>query len=351
MRNLKRMGILFVVLMMFAMAACGKKDQQQTAGQAAPQQATKVSVSQTSSDQSPWQKAATSFANFLNQKSSGKYEAQVYASASLSQGNYTIMMEQIQSGALQVAVESLTVLGAYNEKAGILNMPFTFADVDHVLRFLELKDPTWEGWMKDFEKSNFVILAASPRPMRQINNNVRLFKTPADMDGIKFRVPANPMYVAIFETLGAKPVPAPSSEIYTGIQLGTFNGEDNSVQTQYDFKTFENAKLMSIVNYIGDLSFIFMNRDFYYGASPEDRKMFHDAGQEFVKTDVAENKTYYNVAYEAGLKLGVTFYVMPEADKLLFKQKLAPFYADYEKKFTAAEWKSFFDAVQRTAPK
>jgi hypothetical protein len=65
---------------------------------------------------------------------------------------------------------------------------------------------------------------------------------------------------------------------------------------------------------------------------------------------MAENKTYYDVAYNDGLKLGVEFYVMPEADKQLFKDKLAPFYADYEKKYTPAEWKAFYDAVKKTAP-
>ena len=348
MKGLKRVIVLFLLLFVTAGLLFAAGGGQASGG--AQKQVTKMSVSQTSSDQSPWQKAATSFAKYVNEKAGGRYDATVYASASLSQGNYTIMMEQIQSGALQVGVESLTVLGAYNEKAGILNMPFTFADVDHVLRFLQLKDPTWEGWMKQFEDKNLVILAASPRPMRQINNNVRMVKKVEDMQGIKFRVPANPMYVAIFEALGAKPVPAPSSEIYTGIQLGTFNGEDNSVQTQYDFKTFEVAKKFSIVNYIGDLSFIFMNKDFYYKASPEDQKIFKDAAQEFVKTDMAENKTYYDVAYNAGLKLGVEFYVMPEADKQGFKDKLAPFYADFQKKFTPEELKAFFDAVKKTAP-
>jgi TRAP-type C4-dicarboxylate transport system substrate-binding protein len=319
-------GMLFVSLALLAGSIFAASD-----AQAAP---IRVSVSQTSSDQSPWQKGAVAFANYLNEKSGGRYEARVFANASLSQGNYTIMMEQIQSGALQVAVESLTVLGAYNEKAGILNMPFTFADIDHVLRFLNLNDPTWAGFMKNFETANFVILAASPRPMRQLNNNIRTIKKVEDMANIKFRVPANPMYVSIFEALGAKPVPAPSSEIYTGIQLGTFNGEDNSVQIQYDFKTFEVAKNFSIINYIADLSFIFMNKDFYYKASADDRKLFHAAAQEFVKTDVAENKTYYDVAMAAGRKLGVDFYVVPEADKQGFRDKLAPFFTDFQKKFS-----------------
>ena len=343
MRKCKAACIVFVSLTLFIGSICA-------AGSAQAAGPVRVSVSQTSSDQSPWQKGALAFAKYLNEKSGGKYQAQVFPNASLSQGNYTIMMEQIQSGALQVAIESLTVLGAYNEKAGILNMPFTFADVDHVLRFLELHDPTWEGFMKNFEKSNFVILAASPRPMRQLNNNVRLIKKVEDLANIKFRVPANPMYVSIFEALGAKPVPAPSSEIYTGIQLGTFNGEDNSVQIQYDFKTFEVAKKFSVINYIADLSFIFMNKDFYYKASAEDRKLFHDAALEFVKTDVAENKTYYNVAMEAGKKLGVEFYVVPEADKQGFRDKLAPFYTNFKSKFTQAELDAFSNAVKRTAP-
>ena len=342
MKTFKIAGILFVLLAVLASSAFA-------AGQGS-EGSTRISVSQTSSPASPWQKGSEAFANYLNSRSNGRYQAQVFANASLSQGNYTIMMEQIQSGALQVAVESLTVLGAFNEKAGILNMPFTFADVNHVLRFLDLKDPTWEGWMKDFEKSNFVILGGSPRPMRQLNNNVRMIKTPADMSGLRFRVPVNPMYVAIFETLGARPVPAPSSEIYTGIQLGTFNGEDNSIQTQFDFKTFEVAKNFSIVNYIADLSFIFMNRDFYYNASEADRRMFHEAAREFVKTDMAENETYLQTALDAGRRLNVEFYTMPEADKEAFKLKLAPFYADFQKKFTPLELAAFLSAVKRSAP-
>ena len=342
MKNFKRAGILLLLLLVSVgvLFAGGGRD----GG------ATRMSVSQTSSDQSPWQKGALAFAEHINSHSGGRFQADVFANAALSQGNYIIMMEQIQSGALQVAVESLTVLGAYNEKPGIMQMPFTFANEDHVIRFLELNDPTWVGWMRDFENSNFVILGASPRPMRQLNNNVRMIRRLEDMQGIVFRVPANPMFVAIFETLGARPVPAPSSEIYTGIQLGTFNGEDNSVQIQYDFKTFEVAKNFTVINYIADLSFIFMNRDFYYSASEADRRLFHEAAREFVRVDVAENKAYYDVAMEGGRRLGVEFYVMPEASKQPFRDRLASFYAEYQGKYTSQEWNGFFEAVRRVAP-
>jgi TRAP-type C4-dicarboxylate transport system substrate-binding protein len=93
-----------------------------------------------------------------------------------------------------------------------------------------------------------------------------------------------------------------------------------------------------------------MNKDFYYKASEADRQLFHAAAQEFVKTDVSENKTYYDVAMAAGRKLGVEFYVVPEADKQGFRDKLAPFFTSFQSKFTKEELNAFFDAVKRTAP-
>ncbi|MCL2374669.1 MAG: TRAP transporter substrate-binding protein, partial [Treponema sp.] len=274
--------------------------------------AIRVNASQSSSDQSPWHHATVAFANYINQHSDGRFDVHVFANAALSQGSSAIQTEQTQQGALQISVESLTVLAAFNENTGILQLPFIFQDVAHVYRFLQLNDPTWERWMNDFENANFVILGASPRPMRQLNNNLRMIRTPDDMAGMRMRVPMNPFFVSIFETLGAVPVPAPAVEIYTGIQLGTFNGEDNSIQLQYDFRTFEVAQYFSIVNYIADLSFIMANRDFYYSLSPEDRQLFRRAAREFVRVDMAENDAYLNVAMEGGRRLGVEFWVMPE---------------------------------------
>ena len=309
----------------------------------------RVNASQSSSDQSPWHHATVAFANYINQHSDGRFDVHVFANAALSQGSSAIQTEQTQSGALQISVESLTVLAAFNENAGILQMPFIFADVDHVYRFLQLNAPIWEGWMNDFENANFIVLGASPRPMRQLNNNLRMIRTPDDIQGMRMRVPMNPFFVSIFETLGAVPVPAPAVEIYTGIQLGTFNGEDNSIQLQYDFRTFEVARYFSIVNYIADLSFIMANRDFYMGLSPEDRQLFRRAAQEFVRVDMAENDAYLQVAMEGGRRLGVEFWVMPEANRQLFVERLAPFNEEFGRRFTPAQWTAFHDAVRRSA--
>ncbi|MCL2381020.1 MAG: TRAP transporter substrate-binding protein [Treponema sp.] len=309
----------------------------------------RVNASQSSSTQSPWHHATVAFADYINEHSDGRFDVHVFANAALSQGSSAIQTEQTQQGALQISIESLTVLAAFNENTGILQLPFTFSDVDHVYRFLQLNDPTWERWMRDFEQSNFVILGASPRPMRQSNNNLRMIRTPDDIQGMRMRVPMNPFFVSIFETMGAVPVPAPAVEIYTGIQLGTFNGEDNSIHLQYDFRTFEVARYFSIVNYIADLTFVIANRDFYHSLSAEDRQLFRRAAQEFVRVDMAENEAYLHVAMEGGRRLGVEFWVMPEENRQLFIQRLAPFYAAQQARYSPADWDAFHDAVRRSA--
>ncbi|MDR3200847.1 MAG: TRAP transporter substrate-binding protein [Spirochaetales bacterium] len=314
-------------------------------------EAKKISLNQTSSAEHPWQKASLAWAKQVEEGTQGRYSVQVYANATLAQGNYQVMMEMIQAGTIQVGVESLTVLAAYNQDVSILNEPFLFQDVPHTARLLASDVPVWKKWMGQFEKSNLVILAGAPRPMRQLNNNQRIIKSPADMNGMKFRVPMNQFYVSIFEALGAKPVPLPSSEIYSSIQLGTVNGEDNSVQTQYDFKTHEVAKFFTVINYIADASFLFMNKDFYYGATAADQKVFMDAGKTFAETNVREDTTYYDVAMDAMKKSGVQFYETPNADKKAFQDKLAGFYKDLQAKYSPEDWKAFHDAVAAAAKK
>ncbi|MDR1316621.1 MAG: TRAP transporter substrate-binding protein [Spirochaetales bacterium] len=313
------------------------------------QAAKKISLNQTSSAESPWQKASLAWKKQVEEQTQGRYTVDVYANATLAQGNYQIMMEMVQAGTIQVGVESLTVLAAYNQDVSLLNEPFLFQDVPHTARFLAADIPIWKKWMGQFEQSNLVILTGSPRPMRQLNNNSRLIKTPADMDGMKFRVPMNQFYVSIFEALGAKPVPLPSSEIYSAIQLGTVNGEDNSLQIQYDFKTHEVAKFFTIINYIADASFLFMNKDFYYGATPEDQKVFMEAGKTFASTNVQADTEYYTVAMDAMKAAGVQFYETPNPDKKAFQDKLVGFYKDLQSKYSAEDWKAFHDAVAATA--
>lgn len=306
----------------------------------------KVQLAHNSSLESPWQKASLKLADAFNAKS-GAYKVEVFGNGVLHQRKWEVMLEMVQSGALQMGIESVTALGSQVAEIGAMGLPFLYKNQEHVVKFLDQKAPVWKKWLYDgFEGKNMVVVAISPRPFRQLNNNKKLIKSLADIQGLKFRVPNNPLFVKIFEAIGAKPVPLPSGEIYTSIQLGTVVGEDNSISVQYDFKTHEVAKNFTIWNYIADASIVFMNKDFFYKMPEAERALLLQAGKEWEATNLKEDGDAVIKARSEMEKAGVKFYEMTDADKAPFKEKLKVVYADFSKKLKPDEWKAFLDAVE-----
>ena len=330
--------------------AAGSKEQGGTAPAAKPAAAAvKIAVSHNSSLESPWQKASVKFADVVNTKSNGAIKVDVFGNGVLFQRNWQVLLEMCQSGATQIGIESVTALGSKVEELSLLSLPFLFTDVPHVVRFLDSNPAIWNKWITDgFAKQNLVVLSISPRPFRQINNNKRLIKTPADIKDLKFRVPANNFFVRVFESIGAKPVPLPSGEIYTAIQLGTVVGEDNSISVQYDFKTHEVAKNFTIWNYIADGSVMFMNKPAYDALSADQKALLAEAGKEWARVNVAEDDALVVKAKVEMEKAGVKFYTMTEAEKDPFKKLLKPVYDEYAAKVGPDAYKQFMDAVEKT---
>lgn len=315
---------------------------------AAPSQAAdpiKISVSHTSSLESPWQKGALVMADTINKEAKGKFKVDVFGNGVLNQKNWRVMFEQTQAGSNGIAIESVTALASIVPELGGVNLPFLFQDVDHLNRFLQANPTILQKWTKKFEEKNLVVMAIAPRPFRQLINKTKLVKTPEDISGMKFRVPQNPMFVKIFEAMGAKPVPMSSGEIYSAIQLGTVVGEDNSTPVVYDFKTHEVAKFMTIWNYIGDASLVVINKTIWDKLTPDEQALFRKAGQEWVNVNVKEDTSYSVTARTNMEKAGVKFYDMDDAGKQAFAKRMTPVYADFEKLVGAADWKSYQDEI------
>lgn len=301
----------------------------------------KVSVSHTGSLESPWQKGAIVMADTINKGTNGKYKVELFGNGVLNQKNWKIMFEQTQAGSNTIAIESVTALAAVVPELGGLNLPFLFQDVDHLNRFLEANPPILQKWTKKFEEKNMVVMAIAPRPFRQLINKTKLVKTPEDISGMKFRVPQNPMFVKVFESMGAKPVPLSSGEIYSAIQLGTVVGEDNSTPVVYDFKTHEVAKFMTIWNYMGDASLVVINKDVWNKLTNEEKELFKKAGKDWAKVNIKEDTDYSVVARTNMEKAGVTFYDMNDTEKQAFAKMMGPVYADFEKLVGPADWKEY----------
>ena len=330
-KNWTKITISFL-LCVFAIAGlvgCSKSAPTQDAKKtdAAP----KISISHTSSLQSPWEKGSQVMAGIINKEGNGRFKAEVFGNGVLNQKNWKIMFEQTQAGSNVIAIESATALSAVVPEIFAINLPFMFQDEAHLDRFIESNPAILQKWLKKFEEKNLVVLTVAPKPFRQLINNKRLIKTPEDIKDLKFRVPPSPMFVKVFESLGAKPVPLPSSEIYSAIQLGTVVGEDNSTPIVYDYKTHEVAKYMTIWNYIGDASIVVINKDVWNKLSDDDKKLFKKAASEWKKINMTEDAAYSKLARANMEKANVKFHDMDQAGKQPFAKLMEPVYADFVK--------------------
>jgi tripartite ATP-independent transporter DctP family solute receptor len=344
--------LLIAAAILFPAAVFAGGGKEAPAGKTAvekPKDALKVAISHTSSLESPWQKASLKFAEIVNGKTGGRYNVEVFGNGVLCQRNWKIMLEMTQAGSSQIGIESVTALASIVPEIGALGLPFLFENIEHVINFLDTNPPVWKQWLYDgFEKQNLVVLSITPRPFRQLNNNKKIVKTPEDIKDMRFRVPNTPLFVKIFEALGAKPVPLSSGEIYTAIQLGTVVGEDNSIPVQYDFKTHEVAKNFTIWNYIADASILFINKDIWNKMSDADKAAYKEAAKVWGETNIKQDTDYTVVARQNMEKAGVNFYEMKDAEKTPFKKLVEPVYADMAKNVGEANFKAYMDAVQKT---
>lgn len=336
MKKIILFGLCFV-LAVGAVFARGQRD--------GPQ---RIAIAHNLSTTSPWEIAAQAFAQYINQNSEGRFIVETFPNGVLNQGSWALALEMVQAGTIPMAIESLTAIGTLNPDTGILSLPFLFQDKEHVIRFLDSNVPVWRRWMDQFEDNGIVILSETPRPMRQLNNNVRIVRTPEDIRGMRFRVPPNPLFVEIFEALGAIPVPLPSGEIYTAIQLGTVSGEDNSIQVQYDTRTHEVAQYFTIWNYIADTTNLFINRDFFRSLSASDQDLFRRAGRVFTEVNIREDNALLDVAMRNMRAAGVQFHEMTSAEKDAFRAMVTGMYRSFETRYSPADWRAFMDGVAAT---
>jgi TRAP-type transport system periplasmic protein len=343
--RITKVGYLLIVVAAGISFAWGASEKASAAEQI------QIAVSHTSSQESPWEKASLRFAEIINTGSNGKFKVSTFPNGVLVQKNWQIMLEMTQAGTNQVGIESITALSSIVPELANIQIPFLFNNDAHIIKFMATNPPILQKWLKLYEEKKLVVLALAPRKFRQLINNKRIVKTPKDIEGLKFRVPNNPMFVDIFTLLGAKPVPMSSGEIYSAIQLGTVVGEDNSIPVVYDFKTYEVAKKMTVWNYIADGSMMVINKTLWDSMTNADKDLFRKAAKEWVKINTELDETYTVKAIADMKKAGVEFYEMTESEKVPFKKMIDPLYKKAKEKLGNDDYTAFMKAVDAAKKK
>jgi TRAP-type transport system periplasmic protein len=225
--------------------------------------------------------AAQHFADLVKEESDGRIDVQVFPDGTLFGGDQNAAVNQVQSGSIDATILSTSVYASFEPRMNAISMPYLFEDADQYVSYLE--GEPGQTLLESLDKINTEGLGLMTRTFRQTTNSQRPITEPADLEGIKLRVPNNELWVKFFGALGANPTPMDFTEVYTALQLGVIDGQENPIEVPLANKFFEVQKYLSMTNHIVDGYILGMNQDKFDGLDEEAQQILRDAAAETAK--------------------------------------------------------------------
>ena len=221
------------------------------------------------------QQTAAEFTRVANEKLSGKATVKLFDSSQL--GKDKDLMQKLKLGTVHIALPS-SIMASISDEFAVFDMPFLVANRDHVAKIES--EIFWPQIAPTVEDDGYKVLAVWENGVRHITNNVRPINTPADLDGIKIRTPKSTWRVKMFQAWGANPTPMSFSEVFTGLQTGVIDGQENPYTNINSAKLNEVQKYLSKTGHVYSPAYPTMGKAFYDGLDPAIRSVLEDTARE-----------------------------------------------------------------------
>jgi len=216
------------------------------------------------------------FADRLKEKLGDEVAIELFHSGQL--GDEIVHMEQVRTGQLDVYPLGSDAI-VLDEKWAIFDTPFLFTDREQVARVLD--GPVGKELRASMrEKAGIEVLSFGEIGFRHITNNVRPIVVPADLEGVKLRVPGSKTRILTFETLGATPITMNYGELYLAMEQGVVDGQENPLAAILTSSFYEVQDYTSLSKHVyTPISFV-MNGSRYDSLTDEQRQAVDEAAQE-----------------------------------------------------------------------
>ncbi|MEY3969709.1 MAG: hypothetical protein RL617_722 [Pseudomonadota bacterium] len=215
------------------------------------------------------------FAKRANAKLAGKAKVTVFGSSQL--GGDKEMVQKLKLGTIDLALPS-SVMTSESDLFGIFELPYLVQDRKHMQRIE--KDIVWPVLAPEAEKKGLKILGVWENGYRHITNNKRPIVVPADLKGIKLRVPEGKWRVRMFQEYGANPSPMSFKEVFTALQTGVMDGQENPFTQIYSAKFQEVQKFISLSGHVYTPAYLTAGSKKWATLPADVRKILEDTAKE-----------------------------------------------------------------------
>lgn len=223
---------------------------------------------------SPVHEAATAWAEQVDEDTDGRVEVKIFPSSQL--GSDVEMGEGLKSGTTDCALVNYAAAGM-DPKLQLSFLPYIVTDYEGADKLFYGDGFVAEHDRKLLKSLGVETLAFYENDFRGLSNSTREVTSPSDLKGLKLRVPETPVYMDMFKAWDASPLAMAFSELYTALQQGTVDGQDNGLMLSTDSKFQEVQKYMTFTNHAYGTGALACNETVWGEVSTEDQASVMDA--------------------------------------------------------------------------
>lgn len=263
-----------------------------------------IRMGHTGSDTCMMQKGYEEMKAYMEEKSGGRIQVQIFSGGQL--GDDAAHVTAVQNGDLEMIGINNGYMTSYQESMNIFSVPFAFKSQDVAYAVLEGE---WGENMLDSLEEGCGLKGLGyidSFAYRELTTNKPVY-APEDLKGVKIRVMPTEIHLAIWEALGAQPTAIPFSELYTALQQGTVEAQENPFENIVSARLYEVQKYVTLTNHVYTTGVVVANPTWFNNLDDEAKEIVQgavDACYEFQKEEAAKQEAgYIETITDAGVEV------------------------------------------------
>jgi len=279
------------------------------------------------------------FAKRVERMSKGRIKVELHPASAL--GGPRSLLVQSKKGIVQGCDAEGAYLSYFLPQAQVISLPYIFRSEEVAWRVLDLDGPFMKDFNKNFTKKTglrIIALGENSGGFRHFSNNKRVIKNPADMKGLKIRTMRLPIHLEMVKYLGASPTPIGWAELYTALQTGVVDGEEQGISGFRFGRHEEVQKYVTLDGHVYAIYCLMLNNAWFEKLPKDLQEVVTHCGRVFsvLSRGISQYNLYKDLEYLQSK--GMEFYTPTEEEKNQFKSLVCDKVLDYARKQIGAEW-------------
>lgn len=319
-RNFRYWLLIFTVCLSSGVSSCASATPA-TVGDTAVRN-WKMSV--ITSEDSSWAKGANLFSSLVKQRTGGKIKIDVYPNGALAGGDQVKELNMLREGSINFTYHSNLLYTNLDPAFAIISMPWLFTGYSQIDE--ALGGPAGDKLLKMVENYGITGLAYGENGFRQLTNNKLAIHTPADLKGLKIRIPGVDFYTSIFKALDAEPIKMNFGQVVDAIKKGEIDGQENPIDVIISSRLYEVQSHITLWNYSYDAIILGINKKDWDSLTQSDKDVIKQAAKEASQEQIRLSRESAHQQESLLRSRGMTVTELTSQEIDAFRVKMAPVY-------------------------